>query len=440
MNVKENAINGLCCSCGICKSVCQSHAISYIRDKGMYVPQIDQALCNECGLCAKVCPGFCQDYQQNGKDVPLLVAAEGEYIECFNAWSNDPDIRHNSASGGVVTTLIQTLLDNDCYDVAFCIDTYSYGEQVLSTPFSKADFISQNKNGWKTPKSRYIPASHEKTVDYLLKNRDKKVIIVAVPCALHGICRVIERLKLNREHILLIGLFCQKSFQYNIYDYFCSLAKVKGKQLDFLHFKNKESGGWPGNMKLLYSDRTSEYLDSSYRTNAKDYFQPERCLYCIDKLSVKGDISLGDNYTGVDDSPLGSNSVIVRTVAGKKAWETAKDFISAQEVDFYRICEAQALQDRVYQFSFAKYKKEQLQKDHHFVPAINFGVIPIDKDVYSVENYTKQLKKISIGANYVMGSKEYDKELQKEEKRSSANRMKQKIKRPLSLIKRKLIH
>ena len=440
MNVKENEINGLCCSCGICKSVCRKGAIKYTRKKGMFVPQINQSQCNDCGLCAYICPGFCQDYQQSNQDVPLLIAAEGEYIECYNAWSNYPEIRHNSASGGVVTTLIKTLLTNDQYDLAFCVDTYSYNDQVYTVPYSKKGFLEQIKTGFKTPKSRYIPVSHEKTVDYLLNNRDKRIIIVATPCALHGICKVIERFKLNRDQYLLIGLFCQKSFQYNIYDYFCAIAESKDHHLDSLHFKNKESGGWPGNVKLFYTDNSFEYLNSSYRTNAKDYFQPERCLYCIDKLSVKGDISLGDNYTGLDDSPLGSNSVIIRTSRGMEAWSSTKDNIIQKRIDFSKISDAQALQDRVYQNSFAQYKKQQLQGDKLYVPLINSGIIPANEDIFSKQLYADQLKKVKVGSMYIAGSKTYDTALKNESKESTIRRLKQRIKMPLSVLKRKIIH
>lgn len=439
INVSENAQNGLCCSCGVCKAVCPQSAITYNREKGLFIPSVETAKCNMCGLCAELCPGYNQDYGLNGKDVPLLKATKGEYISCYNAWSKDADIRHVSASGGVVTTLVQLLLDHGLYEIALCVDTYQYADQVKTTAYDKESFNAQLIRDPKTPKSRYVPVSHEKTIEYLLNNRGKRVIIIAVPCAMHAISRVISKYRLNKELILLIGLFCQKSFQYNIYDLFCSFSR-DSKQLTQLHFKNKESGGWPGNLKLFYSDGTDEYLSSSYRTTAKDYFQPERCLYCIDKLCVKADISLGDNYTGKYDSPLGSNSVIIRTEQGLQAWIASAENIDSKEISIEDICEAQAIEDRIKQYGYAELKKKQLEVEGMYVPQINTGTIKaVECELYNDKQYKDSIDKLRIGEQFTIGSNVYENALKKEDNKAKLNKIKNKIKKPLSVIKRKVI-
>lgn len=47
-SVAEIRDNNLCCSCGICKNVCPVNAIKYIRENGMFVPEISDA-CVSCG-------------------------------------------------------------------------------------------------------------------------------------------------------------------------------------------------------------------------------------------------------------------------------------------------------------------------------------------------------------------------------------------------------
>lgn len=59
--------------------------------------------CLECGLCLKICP---------------------RSIDLYDV------IRHNSASGGVITTLIHTLLKHNDFDFAFLLDDYNY-EKLL---------------------------------------------------------------------------------------------------------------------------------------------------------------------------------------------------------------------------------------------------------------------------------------------------------------------
>lgn len=148
---------------------------------------------------------------------------------------------------------------------------------------------------------------------------------------MQAIRRIISMYHLEEENYLLIGLFCEGVMNYNVWNYFNDKF-CKGKELSAFHFKNKESGGWPGNVKLIFADGSFKYIDKKERVKVKRYFKPERCLYCIDKLNVTADISLGDNYTGIDSSPLGSDSVIVRTSKGLEAWKAVEDIFEVRPI------------------------------------------------------------------------------------------------------------
>lgn len=415
ITVGENAKNGLCCSCGICSALCAVDAISYEEMRGMYVPSIDATKCTKCGICASICPGFQQNYESEDGNVLPIIAARGEIHSCFNAWSKDPEIRHVSASGGVVTTLLENLLEKKEYDCAFCVDSYSYETQLQAKLYTYDAFRNQRNDMWRTPKSRYLPVSHEMTIKYMLSNRESKIIIVAVPCALKAIESIIKKYRLNRANYLLIGLFCERNFQYNIFKYFSTLENEK--QLVAMHFKNKESGGWPGNVKLIYSDGSEIFKDKSYRTNAKSYFQPERCLYCIDKLAVSADIALGDNYTGIDESELGSNSVIIRTNRGQAAWMCCTEKIESRSISYEAIEQAEVMEERVKNVYFAELKKKELEKKNEYVPSINTGVcvgdIPSDYEI----KYREALERLHVGCDEMGGYLEYRKHLQRDKQR-----------------------
>lgn len=426
MNVRENKSNGLCCSCGICSAVCLRKAITYERSKGMYIPVIDDSKCNSCGSCVEICPGLNQVYSSGDSLISSNEVAGRNVLVCNNAWSRDENIRHISASGGVTTTIIETLLGKGMYDCVFCVDKYSYDKQLKAVKYSYQEFVNQRNNEWSTPKSRYLPVSHEDTVKYMINNKDSKVIIVAVPCVLNSLCRIIDKYKLKRNNYLLIGLFCERNFQYNINDYFSNL--IKGKTLTSLNFKNKESGGWPGNLKLFFSDNTYVYKDKSLRTTAKPYFQPERCLYCIDKLAACADIALGDNYTGVDSSELGSNSVIVRTDAGLNAWCIVERNLEVRDISFKEIEQAEVMDERLKNVYYAELKKNQLKTDNFHVFDINSGIF-IDSVPYMFENmYKTMLSKISVGEKYIEQPKLYHKEVKRIFFKKRKNYLKSKIK------------
>ena len=390
-NVNISKKTGLCCSCGICKNVCPKKCINYIREKGMYVPVIDNDSCVQCGICTEVCPGIHETYEHKEPKQAVI----GEVLGSYNAWSKDPDIRHVSASGGCISTIVSELLNKRAYDVAFMVDTYSYEKQLTTVPIIDVMDIKNST----LPKSRYLPVSHENAVSYMIENRDKRVILIGTSCALRGLRKVISRFRLNLENYLFLGLFCDKVFNYNVYDYLTDHYS-ENKTLSSLHFKNKESGGWPGNMKLIFSDGTYTYLDKSIRSELKDFFMPERCLYCVDKLNVSADIAFGDNYTKQNSSKLGSNSVIIRTDQGLRIWKQVCGELEFVPVDMDSICEVQYLDGRLNNLYYGRIKSNRIDKtrDSSIELYSNFG----NNKRISEYKYSHfiELKKIQMGSDY----------------------------------------
>lgn len=355
-------INHLCTSCGICKAVCPKSAIRYERKRGMYLPVIEDAVCVNCGLCYQICPGKGMDYtgylqeaERGGTDL------FGKYVSLHNAWSKNSLIRHKSASGGVITSVIQKLLKDGCYDAAYLVEDFNYERQIKTHEVKEIDQDKSYLAETAYPsKSRYVPVSHENAVADMLKNRNKRLILVGTPCVIQAMRRIVSLYHLEEENYLFIGLFCESVMNYNVWNYFKDKFS-RGKELAALHFKNKESGGWPGNVKLIFSNGSFQYIDKKERVKVKRYFKPERCLYCIDKLNVAADISLGDNYTGEDSSVLGSNTVIVRTAKGARIWEKVSDVLEIRPITKEKVAEAQLLINRLKNDGLAQ-REERLIK------------------------------------------------------------------------------
>lgn len=427
MTVNTTVQHNLCISCGICKGICSKGSISYRRSQGMYLPEIDGSSCISCGLCASVCPGLGHSYESAKTAVETVT---GPVLECHNAWSKNPELRHVSASGGVVSTLIRELLASGAYDGAFCLDSYDYHHQLKTRLYTPEDVIAC----WDTsnaPKSRYLPVSHEDAIVYMKAHREARLIFVGTSCAIRGLHAAIKKLNLNRTQFLLIGLFCDKVFNYNVIPYFEDTYSPNAP-LEALHFKNKESGGWPGDMKFFPKDGKPFYRPLADRAKAKAYFMPERCLYCVDKLNACADISLGDNYTGKDESKLGSNSVIIRTTIGENAWVAAKDQLEIRDIRIDKIQQAQAIAWRLDNLYFGDLKAAQIDKDFN----LNNG-IPREKECAPFKQALKtSLKKLRSGAVYDINPSALHKQIRKDnQKPSSVARF---MKRFYHYIKRKI--
>lgn len=389
--VKKTVQADLCCGCGICKAICPKECISWDKKNGLYVPNINEQRCVNCGLCTSVCSGLGHRYEAKETAKETVT---GTVLASYNAWSQDAELRHISASGGVVSTMIRELIETGAYDGAFCLDSYNYHEQ-MKTRLYTAEEVKDSWNQSNTPKSRYLPVSHENAVAYMKEHRKARLILVGTSCALRGLQAAVQKLNLDRQQYLFIGLFCDKVFNYNVLSYWQD-KYCGGNALTELHFKNKESGGWPGDMKFFSEGQEAFYVPSEDRVKAKDYFVPERCLYCVDKLNVCADISLGDNYTGKDDSKLGSNSVIIRTQAGANAWTAAKSELEICDIGIEDIQRVQAVDRRLDNLYFGDLKAAQTDKPFD----LNHGV-PREKETVSFTRVWKaNLQKLKSGAVY----------------------------------------
>lgn len=426
--VKKTVQADLCCGCGICKAICPKECISWNKTNGLYVPNINEQQCVNCGLCASVCPGVghCYEAKETAEET-----VTGPVLASYNAWSRNPELRHVSASGGVVSTMIRELLEIGAYDGAFCLDTYDYRQQ-LKTRLYTAEEVRDCWNQSNAPKSRYLPVSHENAVAYMKDNRDARLILVGTSCAVRGLQAAVKKLNLNRANYLFIGLFCDKVFNYNVISYWQD-KYCGGNTLTALHFKNKESGGWPGDMKFFPEGREAFYVPLIDRAKAKAYFVPERCLYCVDKLNACADISLGDNYTGKDDSKLGSNSVIIRTQSGVNAWLAAKDKLEVCDIGIEDIQKAQAVDWRLDNLYCGDLKAAQIGEYLDLHPGV-----PREKESASfVKVWKNSLRKLQAGAVYDTDPAVLKKQLQMDNKKP--NPAIQFVRRAIGYIKRRIM-
>lgn len=334
--VKEN----LCIGCGICKNLCKFSAINYSRKDGIYQPTIDENKCVNCGLCLKCCPSKGIDIKKVYKEstIPKNLYI-GNYKRLYNVKTKSTEILNKSTSGGFITTSVKYLLDKNIYDSVFLVDTYNYSSKVETQRITKSEDL---KN---TPKSRYIPVSHEKLISYILENRKEKIIIIGTSCFITGFKKVCDLYKLNKDNYLLLGLFCDKTMNLNVFNYF-EKKYGRGKKLKDLLFRDKEDDGWPGNVKLVWENNEISFLKKEERMKVKEYFCPEKCLYCLDKLNQFADISIGDNYSSHLEEKEGWNSIIIRTEKGQKIFNEIKEEFYIEELDFGKLCVSQHIQQR----------------------------------------------------------------------------------------------
>lgn len=382
--------NNLCISCGICKAVCPKNCISYNEKNGLQQPNINSLECIKCGKCFEVCPGKGFDFLNRKEELNQNSFWTGKYISLYSACSRDDEVRSNAVSGGVVTELVQSMLEREEYDAAFLLDTHDFSNKILETKLFKKGMSFTN-----TQKSRYLPVSHENAITYILEHKSDKIILVGTSCFLEAVINVIHLYRLNRDNYFLIGLFCDRTMNFHVVDYFINHKAIKKQDLKQLFFRSKEVGGWPGGVQLETKSGEKINLSNRERMKVKDYFQPERCLYCLDKLNMFADISVGDNYTGKNSDCRGSNSVIIRTNRGQMVWDTFCSNFQYEDTTIEEIKNSQHLKNRKDNLFFASIKEKKMGTLMYQIEDRNHE-ISIKK---KVKYFTKRLK-IAVGNKY----------------------------------------
>lgn len=375
MNIENIVDKGLCISCGICAGNCPTNCIELIKSGFQYIPQINKNICVGCNICNEVCPS--NQWEEYNTDESISKYIIGDYKGLIQARTKDVTILQEATSGGIITQLIQLLLNETLYDSAFVIKGHSYTEAEIKTQrYIKGDLLSESS------KSRYLVVSHEDAIRYMIQHKNERIILIGTGCIVRGIINTIKFHNLDRNNYLIMGLFCDKTMHNGVIEYFNHHPIHKGRQIKEFFFRSKDAGGWPGNIKIVYQDNSIEFLNNTERIEVKDYFMPERCLYCLDKLNRNCDIAVGDDYTLGNNDRDGGSTVILRTDKAMEIWLQFCPFFIWKDGNVQDLQIAQNLKNKKMNYQFAILK----------------GIFPskyVDKTIQGF--YKEALKKIDIG-------------------------------------------
>ncbi|MFC1953926.1 Coenzyme F420 hydrogenase/dehydrogenase, beta subunit C-terminal domain, partial [Chloroflexota bacterium] len=318
--IKEKTIkavtdNDLCHGCGTCTVACPLSAIEMVRDnhRGLYIPKINFQLCNECSICLKVCPGHSVDFRQlntcifpnQSTDVML-----GVHEKCYTSYSTDDELRYNGASGGLVTRLLISALEEGYIDGALVT------RMNTDNPLEPEPFIARTKDEIiSAAKSKYCPVPANVALKEIM-DIEGRYAVVGLPCHIHGIRKYEQINKKLKERIILhIGIFCGYTYSFLATDFLLSKFGINRENIKALNYRGE---GWPGSASILTDDNRNILIPTFelYKT-LELTFRPRRCSLCCDGSAELADISCGDAWLPeFADDNLGTSIAITRNKLG----------------------------------------------------------------------------------------------------------------------------
>ncbi|MDX1797852.1 MAG: Coenzyme F420 hydrogenase/dehydrogenase, beta subunit C-terminal domain, partial [Candidatus Lokiarchaeia archaeon] len=305
----------VCCQCGWCSSICPVNAITVTAD----TLEIDDEICMKCGLCYSVCPRSFSIEQallsinKLNKSLKFSEKING-YLNTYSATTTSDKIKKVRQDGGIVTSLLEYLLNNKLVDAIVAVQH----SQDFWKP--EAVIVDNIKDLYKTGGTKYANASTLNIIDKTLMY--ERIAVVGVPCMMSALKKgdlypsghpFFKNIKYR------IGLFCMESFPYE------NVLRLIKEQFD-KDYKKITKMDISGGKFIIYLDSGEDL-----RVPLKDVksYARHNCHFCEDLTADCADISVGSI-----GSPSGWSTVITRSKLGDKLFKDVikKGLIESQNL------------------------------------------------------------------------------------------------------------
>jgi len=341
-NVKLISNNRLCIGCGICVDLCPQNAISLYRNDniGNYDIFVNNEKCKKCNLCLNLCPSLSIDLRKKNpsKNYNYFI---GNYTDCYIGNSLNDKIWKYSASGGLVTELLISLLEEKIIDGAV-VSKFN-----AKNPLEPKAIIAKTKREiLSSSGSIYCPVSFNNTIKTIIENKGKYAF-VGLPCHIQAINKAQNILPILKKRILyLFGLFCSKTPTFKATEYLLHKLAIPKLEVKKITYRRR---GHPGKLEIIKKDNNKINIRLKsrlyYGHNFDKYFYSIRCWICPDKTAELADISFGDNWDSLSrlSNPKATSMIISRS---KKGSSLLKKLEKQKKISIKKIKEEDVLKSQ----------------------------------------------------------------------------------------------
>lgn len=324
--------NNLCNRCGTCVGLSEGKII-FDNKTGDYLPKIVERIASgEIEKILEACSGWAFDFPKYrnllyGKS--FFHTYLGPYKGIFIGYSNDSFIRRNSASGGILSSVLIWLLENKRIDGAVVLKmsdkTPWLTEPVIAT--TKQDILD-------AAQSKYIISSTNEILPELRKFSGNLAYV-----GLPGQVQSVRKLQLSDNTAVknikyIFGPFYGNTLHFSSITSLLRSYGIKDyTKIKKLYFRY---GDWPGNMRIELNDNRIIELKKFYANYLIPSHILKNSLLCTDFTNEFTDISGGDAWAPkYEERGKGFSLVIPRTDQGLEIltkMET-EGFISLDKID-----------------------------------------------------------------------------------------------------------
>ena len=240
----------------------------------------------------------------------------GYHLKTYAGWSTDETKRINSASGGVIMTILRYLLNSGEVDSVFCVGLGEAKDRLFEfIEITNADQLE------KCASSKYYPVDMEKVIFELQKKKSKRnIAITGLPCSLKGLSLAMKKFPRIRNQVrYMIGLVCRLLPNRYYTEFLSELSLGKKKEVIDANFRSKKNTKISSNFNFIAVSSEAEGDPLAFNSivnipYTNGMFQHNACNFCDDVFAEVADISLMDawipEYVG---ETKGTSLMVVRS-------------------------------------------------------------------------------------------------------------------------------
>lgn len=312
--------NRFCVGCGLCASWTGPDALEMAESADGFIVPRRKGSAAEASFLRETCPGITLKQVRAHRGPEKIY---GPFESLWTAHSTDEEIRRKASSGGCISALLVSLLEQGAVDGVLHVG------KAEDDPLRNRAYVSVARDDvLRRAGSRYAPSSLLAGWMELLRT-GKKIAVVGKPCDIAAVDRFVA---LHPEYtpqvackisFLCMGLPSQNATKRLV----AALGLAEADVRDFRY----RGEGWPGHATAIdAAGRAHEmsYEDSWGRILSKDV--NFRCKICPDGFGELADISCGDAWFVREGRPdfaerPGRSLAFIRSERGRRIFEQARD-------------------------------------------------------------------------------------------------------------------
>lgn len=314
---------GYCIGCGICAAVCPRHVIAIHENSYGELSAASDGECSmPCGICVRACPMSASDDENASYDETSIAARLfgtqngicsdpflGYYHGTYVAAVHDDNSRVASASGGMATLVLKTLLAKGD------VDAVVVPQPVRGRPWFEMAIVDSAAAVERSRGSVYHQLEWSRVLREIVSGPERKYAVIGVPCVIKGIRLAGEVVpQLKKRVRFALGLTCggYRSLSFpDVMSLLCGVDPVS------LTYRDKRGARRASDFSLVMrGDHTQRDVPWSSLYGflfENGYAVPKGCLFCDDVFAECADVTFMDAWLPeFSTDARGTSLVIVR--------------------------------------------------------------------------------------------------------------------------------